>query len=150
MTAPEYGWGYRISHALWAAVVNVALWLVIPTLIFDVISGILPSSPIPLGTTFIYSFGITITALQVLGALTVGSAISVPFKSGADIAEAYYIWSAVQGGLFSFSVQGLAVTLSFPTLAFLLILAPLFNAVRAPIAYLLDQSEASLPSPDLA
>lgn len=87
---------------------------------------------------------------RAIGALTTGMALSVPFVSGSYVAEAYHIWSAVDGGLIAFSAGGVAISLSFQPLLFLLMLAPLFGAVKAPIGYLLDQNESSRPSPDAA
>lgn len=148
MSAPEYSWGYRISHAASTALFNVILWILIPSILISQLSGALPASPIPLNTSFVYAFGITITVLQVLAILTMGMALSAPFKSGSYIAEAYYIWAAVNGGSLAFSVQGIGIGLAFQPLLFLLMLLPLFNAVRAPMTYLLEQSEASAAASD--
>lgn len=148
MTGTEYTWGYRISRAASTALFNLILWILVPSIIFSQLASSLPSSPVPLNTSFVYAFGITITALQVLSILTIGMAVSAPFRSGSYLAEAYYIWAAVNGGSLAFSVQGVGIGLAFQPLLFLLVLPPLFNAVRAPITYLLEQSDASAPSPD--
>ncbi len=148
MTDGEYTWEYRISRAALTALYNVILWVLIPSILFGQLEGSLPSSPIPFNTSFVYAFGIAITALQVLGTLTMGMAVSAPFTSGSYLTEAYYIWVAVNGGSLAFSVQGIGIGLAFQPLLFLLMLAPLFNAVRAPINYLLEQSEASMPASD--
>lgn len=148
MSGSPYSWRYRLYRALIAVAFNVFLWLVVPSFILGQLEQTLPASTAVTSTSFIYAFGITITGLQVMGALTMGTALSVPFVSGGYIAEAYYIWSAVGGGLLSLAVQGFGITISFQPLLFLLVLAPLFNAVKAPIGFLLDQSEASGPSPD--
>ena len=148
MSETTYPLSYRVSRAAISVVFNIVVWVLIPSLLFGQLERGLPSSPIAVSGDFIYTFGITITALQAIGALTTGMALSVPFVSGSYVAEAYYIWSAVNGGLLSFSAEGAAITLSFQTVLFLLMLAPLFNAVKAPIGYLLDQSEASRPAPD--
>lgn len=150
MSETSYSLSYRISRAVLVAIFNLALWVVVPSLILGELQRGLPSSPIPFSSDFIYTFGATITALQVMGTLTMGMALSVPFVSGSYVAEAYYIWAAVDGGILAFTAAGLSISLSFQPLLFLLMLAPLFNAVKAPISYLLDQSEASLPSPDEA
>lgn len=150
MSETSYPLSYRISRAVMAVLFNLAVWVLVPTLILGELESGLPSTPLVLSSDFIYAFGIAITALQGIGALTMGMALSVPFVSGSYVAEAYYLWTATQGGAFSFSVYGWNIELTFPTLLFLLVLPTLFNALKAPIAYLLDQSEASLPSPDTA
>ncbi len=148
MSETEYTLSYRVSRAALVVLFNIVLWVVVPSIIFGELQRLSPSSPINFSSDFIYTFGATITALQAIGALTTGMALSVPFVAGSYIAEAYYIWAAVDGGMLAFSAAGLAVSLSFQPLLFLLMLAPLFNAVKAPINYLLDQSEASRPASD--
>lgn len=148
MSGTEYTWGYRISRAASTALFNVILWILIPSIIFSQLASSLPSSPVPLNTSFVYAFGVTITILQILSILTMGMAVSAPIKSGSYLAEAYYIWAAVNGGSLAFSVQGIVIGLAFQPLLFLLMLPPLFNAVRAPMTYLLEQSEASAPASD--
>ena len=148
MSETEYTLSYRISRASLVVIFNLVVWVVVPSLIFGELERGLPSSPITFSTDFIYAFGAVITALQTIGTLTMGMGLSVPFVAGSYLAEAYYIWAAVDGGLMAFSAAGVAISLSFQPLLFLLMLAPLFNAVKAPINYLLDQSEASRPAPD--
>ena len=149
MTETPYSWSYRVSRALLAVALNVVLWIVVPSFLLGQLEQSLPSSSAVTSTSFIYAFGITITGLQVIGALTAGMAVSVPFLSGSYLAEAYYIWTAASGGLRSVAAEGFGVSVSFQPLLFLLVLAPLFNAVKAPIGYLLDLSEVSRPSPDV-
>jgi len=148
MSATAYSLNFRISRAVIAVLFNLVVWVLVPAFLLGQLESGLPSAPLAFSTDFIYTFGAIITALQAIGALTMGMALSVPFVSGSYIAEAYYLYSAVEGGVFSFSVYGWGITLSFPTLLFLLMLPTLFNALKAPIAYFLDQSEASLPSPE--
>ncbi len=148
MSQTAYSLRYRISKAVIAVIFNIVVWILIPSLILTQLESGLPATPLTLSNGFIYAFGITITALQAIGALTMGMAISVPFVSGSYVAEAYYIWAAVDGGLLAFDAAGMGVSLSFQPLLFLLMLAPLFNAVKAPLTYLLEQNEASRPSPD--
>lgn len=148
MSQNPYSWSYRLSRAVITTVFNIVLWILIPSLIFGQLERGLPSSPLTVSTNFVYAFGIAITVLQLLGILTMGMAVSVPFTSGSYFAEAYYIWAAVNGGALAFSAAGLGVALSFRPLLFLLMLPPLFSAVKAPINYLLEQSEAGGPSSD--
>jgi hypothetical protein len=129
----------RVSHASSVLLMNVVFWVLIPY----ALSAYLSSLPgIPLTTGLIYVFGAVITGLQVLGALTEGMAISVPFVSGSYIASAYYIWTATDGGRLTVHLSTLSVELGFSLLVYLLILPSLFSALKAPIAYLLEQSEA--------
>ena len=148
MSGQRYGLGYRVSRAVLAVVFNLAVWVAVPMLIQNQFESALPSSPLEFTTTFVYTYGIVITALQAMGALTMGMALSVPFVSGSYLAEAYYLWTAVKGGTMAFTAAGLAITITFPTLLVLLLLPSLFGAVKAPLTYFLEQTEASAPAPD--
>ena len=145
MSGPSYTLSYRAYRAALTVLLNVILWVLVPSIIFGRLESGLPSSPVVVSSDFIYTYGIVITALQTIGILTMGMAVSVPFVSGSYVAEAYYIWSAAQGGLLAFSAAGTGITLSFEPLLFLFMLPSLFGAIKAPLGYLLDQSEASLP-----
>ena len=149
MTA-SYSWSYRVSRSVWAAVVNLALWVMIPLLISDELKSFVPSAPVSIGIPFILSFGIPITALQVLAAFSTGTAASVPLRSGSYLAEAYYIWSAAGGGALKVSVQSISVGVAFQPLLFLLMLPSLFASVSGAVGYLLEQSEAGRAAPDEA
>lgn len=83
-----------------------------------------------------------------MAALAEGSGVSAVLSSGSFIAEAYYIWAASDAGYISMTVGGSTVALSFQPLLFLFVLPSLFSAVRAPLVYMLDRSEAALPSKD--
>jgi hypothetical protein len=124
-------------------VINVIIWVIIPSFIFSLISGLLPSTPLPIASTFIYAFGATITGLQVLGALTEGMAASVTFVTGSHIASAYYIYAAVNGGTLALSTAGIGLSLDFRPLLYLMILPSLFSAIRTPLAYLAEGHEAT-------
>lgn len=129
-------------------VVNVIFWIIIPSYVFGLISGSLPSSPLPISSAFIYAFGATIIGLEVLGALTEGMAVSIPFVTGSCIASAYYIYAAVGGGTLALSTAGTGLSLDFQPLLYLMVLPFLFSAVKAPLAYLAEQHEAARPAPD--
>lgn len=134
-------------------VLNVTLWVVIPSIIFGLISGLLLSSPFPQETiswTFIYAFGAIITGLHVLGALTEGMGASIPFVTGSHIASAYYIYAAVGGGMLALSSAGMGLSLDFRPLLYLMMLPSLFSAIRTPLAYLAEEHEAARPAPDFA
>jgi len=146
-------WRRRVSRAIMRLVLNATLWVVIPSLIFGLISGLLPSGPFPRETitwTFIYAFGATITGLQVLGALTEGMGISIPFVTGSHIASAYYIYAAVDGGALALSTAGMGLSLDFRPLLYLMMFPSLFAAIRTPLAYLAEEHEAARPALDLA
>ena len=147
MIGENYGRRRRVFRAALLLVLNAVLWILIPTLISSEVRSVLPSTPIG-SLAFIYAFGAIITGLQVLGALTEGRALSVPFVSGSYVASAYYVWVAAEGGLLSTDVRGLHFTFEFRLLLFLLVLSSLFNAARAPLTFLLHQSEAARPASD--
>jgi hypothetical protein len=143
-------WRKRIYHAVVQLVINLVLWVVIPSLVYSAISGLSSSSPLPVNLTFVYAAGATITGLQVIGALTEGMALSVPFVTGSHLASAYYLYAVVNGGIFAFSAVGVSLSLEFQPLLFLILLPSLFSAVRTPLAYLAEGHEAVRPAPDFA
>jgi len=148
MTAEEYRWPSRIGRAVMVAIFNALLWIAVPSLLAQLLGSEATTSPIPLNTSLIYVFGITITALQGLGELVKGTGVAVPFKSGSYIAEAFFIWSAADGGLISFNATGVGIRLAFQPLLFLLMLPSLFSSVKAPLVYLLEETEAASPASD--
>ena len=131
---------------------NAIVWIAIPAVISSQIASIFPSIPLS-NLGFIYAFGGAITGLRVLGALTEGKALSAIFTSGSYVASAYYIWVAGGGGLVTLSVHapgaGIPTTLDFRTGLFLLVLPSLIAAIRPPLTFLLDESEAGRPARDL-
>jgi len=143
-------WRRRISRAIVSLVINLILWVVIPSYLFGLISGLAPSNALTITPAFVYAFGFTITGLQVLGALTEGMAASVPLMTGSYVAMAYYIYAAVNGGTLALTAAGIGISLDFQPLLYLLVLPPLFSAVRTPLTYLADEHEAARPSTDFA
>ncbi len=136
----EITWGRRISKAAMTVFLNVVVWILIPFLLSSRLSSLaLPSFT----SSFVLTYGLIVTILQAAGALTEGMGLSVPFNSGSYIASAYYILVATNGGVLKIAEQGLAIELDFQLIVGLMVLASLFNAVRIPIAYLLEQTEAS-------
>jgi hypothetical protein len=111
-------------------------------LIGNALSAVSKSIPLT-ESSFIYAFGATITGLQVLAALTQGMAVSVPFASGSYLASAYFIWAATNGGDIAVLTGGLSVSFSFAPLVYLLMLPLFFGALRAPITFLLEESEVA-------
>ena len=130
--------------------INVIIWVIIPSYVFGLISGSLPSSPLPITPGFIYAFGAVITGLQVLGALTEGMAISIPLLTGSHIALAYYIYAAFNGGTLALSAAGMRLSLDFRPLLYLMMLPSLFSAIRTPLTYLAEEHEAARPAADFA
>jgi len=138
---------HRVGRAAYVLAFNLVLWVAIPILLSNLLSQALPSSPLAI-PAFVYAFGAVITGLQTLAALTEGMAISVPFSSGGYIASAYYIWAVTAGGNLPVNTAGVSLVLSFTPIVFLLMVGPLFGAVRAPLLFLLEQSEVARPVPD--
>lgn len=143
----EINWGSRIAKVIYTSFLNVLVWIFIPILF----SRFTMPSPqtINLSSNLVFTFGILITVLQALSILTEGLIISVPFLSGSHIASAYYIFSILNGGELSFDYQSFHIEFDFPLLTYLLMLPSLFNAIKAPINYLLEESEASRPAKDI-
>jgi len=144
MMGEKVPWRRRIARAAFVCVSNAVLWILIPTLLGSLLSQALPSTPLTV-PTFVYAFGAAITGLQTLAALTEGMAISVPFSSGGYIASAYYIWAATDGGNLQLSTMGAGFVLSFAPMVYLIMLPPLFGALRVPVAFLLEGNEVARP-----
>jgi len=152
MIGEEVSWTRRGFNVAYTVIVNAIVWIGIPLVISSEVAAVLPGIPLS-NPDFIYAFGGAIVGLKVLGALTEGRALSAVFNSGSYIASAYYVWVAGGGGTVSFDVPasgvGLPTTLVFKTGLFLLVLPSLIGAIRPPLAFLLDQSEAGRPAKDL-
>ncbi len=140
---------FRVAYTI---VLNVALWIAVPLIISREFASVLQGVPLS-NPEFIYAFGGAITGLHVLGALTEGKALSAVFNSGSYVAGAYYVWVAGGGGAVSFDVSASGVTIptamAFKTGLFLLVLPLLVGAIRAPLKFLLDESEAGRPARDM-
>jgi hypothetical protein len=141
-------WRRRISRAIGLAVFNILLWIVLPNYLLSYIGETSATSGL-ITYNLIFEFGAAITGLQVLGALSEGTALSAPFTAGSYITEAYYLWVAGSGGTITVEASGVQVTLEFQTLLFLLMLPSLFSVARVALAYLLDASEAGRPASDI-
>lgn len=143
----EIGWPRRITHSILVMAVNLAIWFIIPSILFSSIGTSVPSlAYVP---SLIYEFGAAITALQVAGALTEGKVVSIPFNAGSYAVSAYYIWVILHAGSLSFEADGALFALSFQPLLFLLALPSLFSVIRVPITYLLEDTEAAKESSDV-
>jgi len=136
----QIGWGHRVIRAALTLITNVVVWVLVPNLLSGFVTSSIPTTSFT--TTLVITFGIVITALQTLGALTEGMTLSIPFNSASYVASAYYIYIAADKGNLSLAYQGIRIQIVFPLLLFLLMLPSLFNVVRIPITFLLEMSEA--------
>lgn len=146
----EVTWKRRIFRAVVLLVINLMSWVIIPAYILGLIAKLSPSSSFLITPTIMYAFGLAITGLQVLGALTEGMSVSVPLLTGSYVAIAYYIYAAVNGGTLTLTSAGIGISLDFQALLYLMTLPPLFSAIRTPLTYLADEHEGVRPSSDLA
>ena len=140
MESGEVRWWRRIARASLTLATNVVVWVLIPSFLSSAITSYVPTTSFT--SSLVITYGIVVTALQTLGALTKGMAISIPFNSASYIASAYYIYVAADKGNLALSYSGIQIQIAFPLLLFLLMLPSLFNTVRIPITYLLEESEA--------
>jgi len=137
----------RVLKAAGILAVNLFLWVVLPYYLGSFLAGIAPTSPITI-PGFIYEFGFVITALQVSAALTQGTFPWVPFTMATYIVEALYLWLATDGGEIGVNFSGNTLSLEFRLILLILIIPPLWGAVRAPLSYLAYRSSLTpkLPS----
>ena len=143
----EIGWRHRVFRAALVLTTNVIIWFVLGNLLSGLITGSIPTTSFT--SSLVLTYGIVITALQTLGALTEGMAISIVFNSASYIASAYFTFVAMDGGKLSVAVRGLRIQLNFPLLLFLVMLPSLVNVVRIPLTYLLEGSEAGREAKDI-
>jgi len=147
---PEVPMRKRLSSSLWALVINIVLWIVIPYYIGMLLVGKVPETPLVL-PTFIYEFGILFIILDVGAAFFQGKAIAIPFISGAAFLSAVYLWLVVNGGVLSITTSGLRLGLEFTLLVYVLVLPSIWAAIRAPISYLVwRRAVLSEPEPQTA
>jgi len=130
----------RVLRAAGILALNLVLWVIIPQYLGSLLSSSVPSTPLAI-PAFIYTFGLIIALFQVVAALTEGMGISVPFVSAYHLVTAYYNWVVTQGGLISVAANGTHIVLYFTPLVYLILVSPLFDALRAPLAYLLQRRQ---------
>jgi hypothetical protein len=142
----------RVIRTAYTSLASIVYWVVVPGIISYETASTFPTLPLS-NLSFVLAVGGAIAGLQILGALTQGKAVSAVFMSGSYVTTAYYIWAALDGGSISGTVyvSGSPVTysLQLKTALFLLVVPSLIAAVRAPLTFLLDQSEAGQPARDL-
>jgi hypothetical protein len=136
MYDPDYPMRKRVTGAIWAFILNLFLWIVVPYYLSGLLAGRVPQSALT-GLAFVYEFGILFIILEVCAAFFHGKAISVPFISGAALLSVAYIWLATNGGYLTVNASALSITLSFQLILIVLILPVIWAAVSAPLSYLI-------------
>ena len=145
----KWTWRRRITRAIVLFVLNLVVWVVLPEFLFSLVTNIAPSNSLSMTATSMYALGFTITGLQVLGALAEGTVTSIVLKSGSYISLAYYLYSIVNGGTVTLTTAGIRTSLDFQPLLFLIVLPPLYNAIRAPLTYFAQEYETNETLSDL-
>ena len=125
----------RITSAVWALVVNVIFWIVIPYYVGVFLSGRVPESALTI-PTFVYEFGVIFIILEVGAAYFQGKAVAVPMISAVALLTVVYIWYATNGGVLGVEASGITIALSFRLLLYVIVLPSIWAAIRAPLTYL--------------
>jgi len=125
----------RILSAVWALVVNVVFWIVIPYYVGVFLAGRVPESALTV-PSFVYEFGVLFIMLEVGAAFFQGKAVAVPMISGVALLTVVYIWYATNGGILGVETAGITIALSFRILLYVLVLPSVWAAIRAPLAYM--------------
>ena len=125
----------RILSAVWALVVNVVFWIVIPYYVGVFLAGRVPESALTV-PSFVYEFGVLFIVLEVGAAFFQGKAVAVPMISGVALLTVVYIWYATNGGILGVETAGITIALSFRILLYVLVLPSVWAAIRAPLAYM--------------
>lgn len=126
----------RVLKALWALLINVVFWVVIPYYIGQFLQGRVGGTPLTI-PAFVYEFGALFTILDVGAAYFDGLAACVPFLSGVAILSAVYLWLVTNGGALSVAASGITVALDIRLLVYIFLIPSIWAAVRAPLAYLI-------------
>jgi hypothetical protein len=125
----------RILSATWALVINVVLWIVIPYYLGVFLVKEVPDIPLAV-PSFVYEFGALFITLDVGAAFFQGTAISVPFLSGAAALSAVYLWFVTNGGHLQVTAMGTTIGLGFQLLVYVFVLPSIWGSIRAPLSYL--------------
>ena len=126
----------RILKALFALVINIVFWVVIPYYIGTLLAGKVGGTPLTI-PTFVYEFGALFTILDVGAAYFDGLAACVPFLSGVAILSAIYLWLVTNGGDLSIAASGITMAFDIRLLVYIFIIPSIWAAIRAPLAYLI-------------
>ncbi len=132
----------RVAKAIWALILNVIVWVVVPYYIGTLLASSVPDTPLTV-PTFIYEFGALFIILDVGAAFFTGMVWSVPFLSGAALLSAVYLWLVTNGGSLTVSAAGTTIALEFQLILYLFIIPPLWAALRAPLSYVIWKRSVS-------
>jgi hypothetical protein len=130
------GMGRRAARATIYALFNALLWLYVPRLYLGLLGPLLPAPPPGPG---LMALGLGITALQAAATLLEGTALGAGLSSGAFLASAYLTYLLANGGRLALALKNISVELNFAALLWVLLLPLLFNAIKAPLLYLLRE-----------
>lgn len=125
----------RILRSVWALIINVIVWIVVPTFIESLLVGKIPDTPLTT-PVFIYEFGAMFIILDVGAAFFKGTAVSVPFVSAAALLSAVYLWLVTNGGNLTIAAAGVEIGLGFRVLLYIIILPSIWGVVKSPLTYL--------------
>jgi hypothetical protein len=126
----------RVAKSVWALAVNLVIWVIVPYYIGTLLANRVPDTPLTI-PAFVYEFGVLFIILDVGAAFFTGMVWAVPLITGAALLGAVYLWLVANGGVLTFSAGGTSISLEFQLILYLLVIPPLWAAVRAPISYLI-------------
>lgn len=136
----------RIAKAVFALVLNLVLWVVIPYYLGTLLAGKVGGTPLTV-PTFVYEFGFLFTVLEVGAAFFDGMALCVPFLSAVALLSAVYLWLVTNGGYLSINAGSIFVALDIRLLVYLFIVPSLWAAARAPLSYIVWRRALSSAAP---
>ena len=126
----------RVLKAVWALVINVVLWIVVPYYIGVFLQGRIGGTPLTI-PTFVYEFGALFTILDVGAAYFDGLVACVPFLSGVAILSAVYLWLVTNGGTLSVAASGITVALVIRLLVYVFFIPSIWAGIRSPLSYII-------------
>lgn len=135
----------RIFNAVVVLAVNIITWVVIPYYLGTLLAGVEPNTPLVI-PSFVYVYGIVITALVVAATLTEGHPVWVPLTMASSLVVAYYLWAVTSGGILSIVQGSTQVTIDFRLILYFILAPIVWPAVRAPVSYYLYRRAASAPA----
>src|SRR5438445_12572759 len=92
----EIGWRHRVFRSALVLTTNVIIWFVLGNLLSGLITGSIPTTSFT--SSLVLTYGIVITALQTMAALTEGRTVSIVINSASYVASAYFTSVAMHGG----------------------------------------------------
>ncbi len=115
----------RAAQAALFVVFNYLIFFLAPSLFFGAVGLLDPSLESTIANYFL-----VIGCLSVLQILLKGHMVGVASAIGLSIVQALYIYIITEGGALSISYSGLALTLEFKPLLYLMMATPLVNIVK--------------------